>query len=657
MSIIEDHPGKQVLLMGNEAIARGVVEAGVSVTSSYPGTPASEIMETLLPAAKHFGFHAEWAVNEMTAFNVVAGAAMVGKRGFSSMKNAGFNWIMDMLMTVVYGGIRGGLVIAVADDPSARTSSNEQDSRFGAMWDQILCLEPSNQQEAKDMTRDAFDLSEEIELPVMVRSVARISHSLGDVSLGEIRKDEEKPVFDKHWKLPFRWNVYGPPSTHSKHVWLCERFPTLLEQAEKSRYNTLKLSEGSEYGIIAPGISYAYSQEALRWLDATNNVSVLKLGTTHPIPERKVEQLLNHARKIVVLDEGDPVVELQVRNLAQKLGIDTKIYGKKYNPILPMCGELDTDIVVDTLVKLLGKKAQKISDERMNTKTRVEQLIAPRSSAWCAGCPHIGTYFALRRALMKIGGKIPIVNGDIGCYEMAGYGVFAKKIEPSFSEESVRYTLNSPYELLDTLHVMGSGIGVSQGMYHTGYSDGRIVAVTGDSTFFHACIPQLINAVWNDVKITFVIFDNSWTAMTGHQPHPGTGIMGSGESSKSLSIEDICKACGVEDVYVGDPVEIDRLIDTFETALKSEKLSVVISRRICAQVLSRQQRREGITVKPYSVDDDACVGCRICLQLGCPAILFDPESRKAGIDGVQCVGCGICSPVCPIDAITQEGSQ
>ena len=657
MSIIEDHPGKKVLLMGNEAIARGAVEAGVSVASSYPGTPSSEIMETLLPAAKHFGFHAEWAVNEMTAFNVAAGAALVGGRGFCSMKNAGFNWIMDMLMTVVYGGVRGGLVIAVADDPSARTSSNEQDSRFGAMWDQILCLEPSDQQEAKDMTRDAFDLSEEIELPVVVRSVARISHSLGDVTLGEIRKDQKKPVFDKHWKLPFRWNVYGPPSTHSRHVWLCDRFPTLMEQAERSTYNELKLSEGSEHGVIAPGISHAYAQEALRWLDAANEVSTLKLGTTHPIPERKVEQLLNHAKKIAVLDEGDPVVELQVRNLAQKLGADAEIYGKKYNPILPACGELDSDIVLETLAGLLGREARKTPEERTKAMTRVEQLVAPRSSAWCAGCPHIGTYYALRRALMKIGGRVPIVNGDIGCYEMAGYGVFAKKIEPSYSEESVRYSLNSPYELLDTLHVMGSGIGVSQGMYHAGYSDGRIVAVTGDSTFFHACIPQLINAVWNDVKITFVVFDNSWTAMTGHQPHPGTGMVGTGGVSKSLSIEDVCRACGVEDIRIGDPVEIDSLTDTIEAALRSEKLSVVISRRVCAQVLSRQRRREGITVEPYTVDEDACIGCGTCLQLGCPAILFDQESRKAGIDGVQCVGCGICSRVCPADAITQEGSQ
>ncbi|MFC1803235.1 indolepyruvate ferredoxin oxidoreductase subunit alpha, partial [Thermoproteota archaeon] len=220
MSILENSPGKKLLLMGNEAIARGAVEAGISVASSYPGTPASEIMEALIPAAKHFDFYAEWAVNEMTAFNVAAGAALVGKRGFCSLKNAGLNWVMDMLMTIVYGGIRGGLVIAVADDPSARTSSNEQDSRFGAMWDEILCLEPSSQQEAKDMTRDAFDLSEIVELPVIVRSVARISHSLGDVVLDKIKTKDSKPVFNKHWKLPFRWNVYGPPSTHSKHVWL-----------------------------------------------------------------------------------------------------------------------------------------------------------------------------------------------------------------------------------------------------------------------------------------------------------------------------------------------------------------------------------------------------------------------------------------------------
>jgi len=653
MSIIEDSPGKRILLMGNEAIARGAVEAGVCVASSYPGTPASEIMETLIDAAKHFRFYAEWASNEMVAFNVAAGGALVGKRGFCSLKNAGFNWIMDMLMTIVYGGVRGGLVVAVADDPGARTSSNEQDSRFGAVWGEILCLEPSSQQEAKDMTRDAFDLSEAVELPVILRSVARISHSLGDVTLGDIRVDNKNPVFDKHWKLPFRFNVYGPPSTHSRHVWLHERIPKIKELAENSQYNTLKIVEGSEYGVIASGIAYSYSLEALRWLNALDEVSLLKIGTVTPIPEKKVGELLKHASHVLIIEDGDPVVELQIRAFAQKLGVNNEITGKMYEGILPPCGELDPDLVENVINQFLEKPQIEPSKKREEIKLEIEPLVAPRSSAWCAGCPHIGTYFALRKALKKVGGNVPVVNGDIGCYEMAGYGVFAKKIKPSFGEESVRYSLDSPYELLDTLHVMGSGIGVSQGMYHAGYNDGKIVAVTGDSTFFHACIPSLINAVWNKAKVTFIVFDNSWTAMTGHQPDPGTGVVGMGEQAKTIRIEDICRACGVDSIKIGDPAKTNELASLIEEALRSDSISVVISRRICAQVLLRERRRKGETVKDYNIDIERCSGCETCITLGCPAISFDVDQRKAEIYSSLCQGCGICAQICPVGAISK----
>ncbi|MFC1804054.1 thiamine pyrophosphate-dependent enzyme, partial [Thermoproteota archaeon] len=433
--------------------------------------------------------------------------------------------------------------------------------------------------------------------------------------------------------------------------------PKIQEIVEKSKYNTLKISEDSEYGIIASGIAYSYCLEALRWLDAENDVNLLKIGCAHPIPEGKVKQLLNKTNKVVVLDEGDPVVELQVRNLAQKIGKKVDIFGKKYNAIFPPSGELDTDIVLEALTKFLDRSTLKPSDEREKIKTDIMPLIAPRSSVWCSGCPHIGSYYALRQAVKKVGGNIPIINGDIGCYEMAGYGVFGKKIMPSYAEESIGYTLDSPYEFLDTLHVMGSGIGVSQGMYHSGYSEGKIIAVTGDSTFFHACIPQMINAVWNNAKITFIIFDNSWTAMTGHQPHPGTGIIASGRKSKTLSIEEICSACGVENVKIGTPLKLEKLKEIMEEAIKSDTLSVVISRSPCAQVLGRQLRRQGKKVQPYYIDMEKCTGCKICLKLGCPAILFNMEKMKGEIDPVLCTGCGICEQICPLNTIKQERPQ
>ncbi len=645
--------------MGNEAFARGAVEGGVQVAASYPGTPASEIMETLALVAKDHGFHAEWSVNEKVAFEVAAGAALVGKRGFCSMKNAGLNWCMDMLCTITYGGVRGGLVVVVADDPSARTSSNEQDTRFASISAEIPCFEPSDQQEAKDMTKSAFELSETLQLPVLIRSVARISHSLGDVTFGDVQGSDSKAVFDKHWGKPFRWNVYGPPSTHSKHEWLHSRWPLAKETASSSQFNKIDWGNKGDFGVVAAGIAYAYADEALKRLGMRDKVSLLKLGTTYPIPDGMVTDLLRKVKKVLIVEEGEPFVEGQIRSLASDLSSHAEILGKSRKSFFPSIGELSASILVDSFTRYMDLAPQAVDQGRVDTKKQVSSLIAPRSSAFCSGCPHIGTWWAIKRALSnrKVAGPVPIINGDIGCYELAGYGLFAKNLQPSCSTQSVRYWPNNPYELIDTNYIMGGGIGLSQGMQQAGYDDGAVIAVAGDSTFFHACIPALVNAVWNKARVTFIVMDNQWTAMTGHQPHPGTGVTATGEPAAQLAIEDVCRACGVQYVKVVDPYDVKAVTDTVTEALQQPSVAVIVARRVCAQIWDREMRAARTQPVIYTVNEGDCVGCAVCLQIGCPSIVLRKGSKKVDIDPNTCLGCGICAQVCKPGAIVREGGS
>ncbi len=648
--IVEDAPGKRVLLMGNEAIARGAIEAGVGVAASYPGTPASEILETLALAAPKLGFHAEWSTNEKVAFEVAAGAAITGVRSITSMKNAGLNWVMDMFMTLVYGGVRGGFVIAVADDPDAHYSSNEQDTRFAAFYGEIPCLEPSNTQEAKDMTRYAFELSEQLELPVLVRSVTRISHASGDVELGKIQKLERKPVFDKHWKLPWRWDVYGPPGAVEKHRWLHEQMPKIKKIVEALPWNKLELEGTPSCGIIVSGIGASYARDAIKVLGLEGKVAFLKLGAPTPIPERLVEKLLKAVKSVLVVEEGEPVIELQLKALAKDVNPEVKILGR-LTGTMPPVGEINTDIAAQAIAKLIKRKLPQDAG-REQARAEAKKLVAPRSSTLCAGCPHLGSYWALKQALRKVGGKVPIVNGDIGCYEQGGYGIVGKEYKPSSSTESVRYPIDAPYETLDTNYIMGGGVGLMQGEFHAGYKDGVVVSVAGDSTFFHACLPAVINAVYNKAKGIFLVLDNSWTAMTGHQPSPVTGITATGEEAKIICIEDVAKACGVEVIKTTDSFDLKATQQAIEEALKTDKFAVVVSRGVCTLQAQRLKKWVG---KRVILDKDACTGCRLCVALGCPAVTFSVEERKAGIDPILCVGCPMCAMTCPVNAIRVEG--
>ena len=641
-------PGDRLLLLGNEAIARGAIEAGVQVVASYPGTPSSEIVETLLDVSTELGFYAEWSVNEKVSFELAAGAALTGVRSLATMKGAGLNVIMDMFMTLPYTGTRGGLVLVVADDPGAHYSSNEQDSRFAAQWAMIPCLEPESHQEAKEMTAYAFGLSERLELPVVLRTATRLSHSSGVVELGQVGRPALEPGFNKHWKTPYRWNVYGPPGAPAKHQWQLDRVPLMVRESEALTYSEVRRGN-QPVAVVTCGTAAAYVREALRDLDLEDQLWLFKIGMVYPIPEGVTLEVLRQCGRLLVVEEGDPVVESQLRVLAQANGIDAQILGKQGKAVLPLHGELGTSIVRGALAEMMDLPVQK-DKTRQAIKQEVAPLVIPRSSALCAGCSHLGTYWALRQAMGEKREDVHIANGDIGCYEQAGYGV--KGQMPEASEKALAHHDSTIlYDFLDTLYVMGSGVSMAQGQARAGYKGGQVVAVAGDSTFFHTCMPGLLNAVWNGTKLTFVVMDNFWTSMTGHQACPATGQTALGQPVRTILIEEVARSLGVEFVEVADPYDLEGTTSLLRKALAYDGVAVVVTRRECMLQILRRERKYK---EPYTVTED-CAICGECVKLGCPAITFSDE-EGAGIDPILCVGCDICAQLCPCGAIV-PGSE
>jgi len=549
---------------------------------------------------------------------------------------------MDMLLTLPLTGVRGGFVVVVADDPGAHYSSNEQDSRVAAQWAGIPCFEPENQQDAKDMTKAALLLSEKIELPVILRSVTRISHSSGIMEIGEIEKSSAKIGFNKNYKIPFRWNVYGPPSLVSKHQWQMDQLENARLWVEDCQFNQLR-SANSHLGVIGVGLGAGYTREALRDLALEDRINFLKVGVPYPFSLQKTKEILQSCDRVLVVEDGTSFFEEQLRAYAQNLGLPVRIVGRQFEaPLFSQVGELTTDGVYEAIASFTGTPAHAVlSPETRQEFDQVKETVIPRSSSLCAGCAHLGTYWGIEQALPQNARVVPIMNGDIGCYEQAGYGVQGQ-MPKATDQESRRVKPMSVYTILDSLYVMGSGISMAQGQLAAGYSDGPIVAVCGDSTFFHATMPALMNAVWNKSNVTFIIMDNSWTAMTGHQPSPMTG------KPAGYSIESIVRGMGVEFVELVDSYKIPEVTQAVKDAIAHKGVSVVISRRECAlQVFSKSTESGHIIV-----NEEDCTGCKNCIILGCPAIVF--ENGKASIDKLMCVNCGICVQVCPEGAIVEE---
>lgn len=593
------------LLMGNEAIAYGAVEAGVQVVTGYPGTPSSEIFTTLVKLAPERGIYTEWSVNEKVALEVAAGAAYSGSRALVTMKQVGLNVASDPLMTLAYIGVKGGLVLVVADDPGPHSSQNEQDTRKFAQFAKLPVLDPSDPREAKEMVQQAFELSEKLRLPVILRPTTRVCHGCQDVEVSEEIVTISAPAgFQKGPE----WVIF-PSLAAKQHVWLNQQQEQARTLLSATAFNQRSGGNGKK-GIITGGVSYRYVKEALQILGV--DLPILKIGTPYPLPSNKVLEFVSGLEQLLVVEELEPVLEDQVIQLMWQHRQPVVVKGKQ-GQLVPREGELNVDKVKDSLSKFLGLTIQ------LREKEYTPQLPV-RPPVLCAGCPHRASFYILKQAA----GQEAIFTGDIGCYTLGNM---------------------APLNAVDTCLCMGASITIGSGLQVI--EEGKkVVAFIGDSTFFHTGIPGLINAVHNGSKITVVVLDNRTTAMTGHQSHPGLERNAIGASVEPINIANLAVACGVKCVKVIDPLDVSTALSAAKEALEYNGVSLIVMRRECVSIVKGPK---GIRI----IDQEKCLNCGFCIEeLGCPAISRGVDSP---VIGPSCTGCDLCRQICPAGAIVERG--
>jgi indolepyruvate ferredoxin oxidoreductase alpha subunit len=634
-NIAAGSPGTSELLMGNEAIARGALEAGVGFAAAYPGTPSSEVIDSLAEVAKDGEIYAEWSVNEKVAVEAAAAASFAGVRAIVAMKQNGINVASDFLMTLNLTGTKAGLVLIACDDPSALSSTNEQDSRPFSKWADLPLLEPATFQEAKDMTKWAFEISEEIKNICMVRTVTRVSHARGDVQLGERAPPAGGAKFVS--TSPVEFAAIPAPL---KHHLMIEKLNRVREMYESSPFNKYVGPEQPELLLVTSGACWLYSLEAVQLLGVEDRVGILKLGTTWPLPEKLVLQHFSRTEKVLVVEEVAPFLEGNLKELAgaHLASVGRLTFHGKRSGDVPDSGELNPDAVIKVLSSLLEVERVGIAPDYAQ---RAQQLTGHhthmRALGFCAGCPHRATFWAVKNAL-KLDGRKGFVTGDIGCYTMA--------IGPT------------GYFQVKTVQSMGSGVGLACGfgnLDRAGFKQ-PVISVCGDSTFFHAAIPALINGVYNRSNFTLLILDNSATAMTGFQPHPGTGTTATGQTAPPVEIEALCRSLGAR-VEVTDPFDLEGTTQKLLDLLKADGgVRVLISRRTCQLVRARTEKAPyKVYVDPDKCKGDDCGCARLCARIfQCPGIIWDTETGTAKIDEVICSGCGFCAEVCSSGAIVRE---
>ena len=632
-TILDPIPDSLVLLQGNQAIARGALEAGLGWASGYPGNPSSEIIETLAAAAEPERLYVEWSVNEKVALESAAAASLAGVRALASMKQNGVNVCLDSLTNLGQSGIKAGMVLVAADDPAAISSSNEEDSRFAGPLAYLPMLEPATPQEALDMTKFAFDLSEEIGGICFVRSVSRLSHTRAGVKVGRIPLELKKPLFDTS-KAYHTFPVIG------KHRLAYEKLAQARARFEASSFNTYEGPKSAGLVVVACGPSYLYAREALEMMGLDGEAGLLKIGTTYPLPSDFILKHLAGASQILVAEEIDPHLEERLKAFIAQAGpeVRPKTFFGKVSGHMPAEGESSPGTVGRALEQITGRKFPGMDEKYAGqTQELTGPLTPPREFGFCPGCPHRASYWAIKNTLAA-DGRDGFVSGDIGCYTM---GVWP-----------------TGYNQVKSVHAMGSGVGLSSGFGNLGALgfEQPVISVVGDSTFFHAAVPALINAAYTRSAFLLVVLDNAATAMTGFQPHPGTGRSASGQPLTSMAIEDICRSLGLE-VEVVDPYDLNAAEEALTRGLKHlDTVRVLVFRRTCALV----QGRQGGFPYRMRIDQDLCrgesCGCnRYCNRVfRCPGLVWDDKQGRAAIDELICVGCGVCEQVCPTGAIIKE---
>jgi len=584
------------ILSGNEAIARGAYEAGCLVASAYPGTPSTEILENVI---NYKEINASWAPNEKVALEVAIGASFGGARALACMKHVGVNVAADPLFTASYTGVKGGLVLVAADDPEMHSSQDEQDSRNYARFAKVPMLEPADSQECLAFTRLAFDLSEQFDTPVMLRSCTRISHGKSVVELGERRNDLPAPKLVKDApKL-----VMLPGNARVRHPLVEERSVKLSEYGDKAAVNRMEI-RSVEIGVICAGVTYQYVREALP------DASVLKLGMVWPLPHNLIREFSSKVKQLYVVEELDPFIEDQVK----AMGISCQGKG-----LTSLCGELSPGRIRDAFAKAGIIPA-------VAAEAAAVEPVPPRPPNMCPGCPHRGLFYELNRANAY-------VTGDIGCYTLG---------------------FMPPLNAMDTCVCMGASISMGSGMVRAlpPEEQKRVVAVIGDSTFLHTGVNSLMEMAWNKAPATVIILDNRITAMTGRQENPASGFTLSGEQAEEVNIPELCKALGIKHVRTVDPYDLDATRQAIREEMERPEPSVVITNRPCVLIKGAGRFEKGTILE---VDQGKCTGCKACLRIGCPAIEWKPSpdgnKGKAFIDPQLCTGCTVCQQLCKFNAI------
>jgi indolepyruvate ferredoxin oxidoreductase alpha subunit len=574
--------GMKELMLGNKAVARGLYEAGCKVISSYPGTPSTEITEE---AAVYNEIYCEWAPNEKVALEVAHGATLGGVRAACAMKHVGLNVAADPLFTISYQGLNAGLVVCVADDPGMHSSQNEQDSRHYAIAAKLPMLEPSDSEESRVFAKKAFEMSEKFNTPVLLKMVTRVAHSQSIVDTEERVEPDRVPYVKDPAKVMMTLN------SRNAHIRVEERTKALIEYAESTELNRVEMGEDTSVGIITDSTSYQYAREVLG-----DKVSILKLGMINPLPEKLIKDFAQKVDKVIVLEELDPIIE----NHCKQLGI--KVAGKD---TFPICGEFSQNLVR----KCLGMKEPE--------HITIEENVPARPPVMCAGCPHRGIFYILKK-------KKCMVYGDIGCYTLGAV---------------------APLNAMDLNVCMGASCSGLHGFNKAigEEAESNSVGVIGDSTFIHSGMTGITDISYNMSNSTVIILDNSITGMTGHQQNPTTGKNLRGEPAGKVDLEALCRALGFNRVRIVDPYDLKAVEEAVTEELAAKEPSIIISRRPCVMIKGTVHK------PPISVDESKCVGCKQCMSIGCPAIAV--KDKKAHIDPTLCIGCKVCSQMCKFEAI------